>query len=175
MKKENIERLMEVIREKEDDIINLGCELYKFSMNGSYFQAMSIGIIANIDGTIRDFVWSQGTSSMDIYNGDAVIVLQFTCNNETGWEGEINKEDLDSVEILNFLNWLEENEMLEEDKNIIDYLTYDNVREFDEDIIERIENEYIDCWVDNYGTDNCKEQIERCLENLLLQLENEEY
>lgn len=175
MSKNNIEKLIKVIEDNRETIIEASKECYKDSISKGFFQGWNVGIIADIKGNIYDYYWSNGTSNFDIYNGEAIRVVNYTT--QGCYEGEIviNDTNLTEKQQEDFKKFLLNNEYitLKELDNWRENLTYDYISKFDSDIITNITNECIDWETDEYYREKANNAIDYTLEQLNLQLEYE--
>lgn len=166
----NTEKLIKVIEEKREEIIELSKEIYKNTMIGNYFQGWQIGLTIDTDGDISEFYRSSNSMGMDEYNGTAVAVINYNTCQEIS---EIIDFELTEEQEKNFKQWLLDNEKIEDLENWGEELNYCNVLEFDSSIIYKLENEIIEAETDIYYYETADEQINRVLENLQTTLQNE--
>lgn len=171
MKKENIEKLIKIIKEKREEIIEMSKKCYKQTMDGSCFQGRKVGVIADIEYDIYRFDWSQGTTNNQIYEGKAIQVIDYRVTNDIG-EIVYNSDDLTEEEQENFKKFLLENEYIENIEEWEEELTYDRLEEFNADIVERIDKETLEWNVDEYYREQADQQIDQTLEDLNQELEN---
>ena len=174
MSKENIEKLMEVIRENRELIIEMSKGCYKNTMDGDCFQGWNVGVIADIDGDINDYYWSQGTSNTAIYHGEAIRVVNYTTGSNVP-EYEMQEFMLgDRKE--EFIQFLIDNEYLDEDdkEDWEAELTWGNVNEFDSNITTEYDNDSINWDVDEFYEEAADQQIDQTLADLQMQLDWEE-
>lgn len=166
----NTEKLIKVIEEKREEIIELSKQIYKNTMIGNYFQGWQIGLTIDTDGDISEFYRSSNSMGMDEYNGTAVAVINYNTCQEIS---EIIDFELTEEQEKNFKQWLLDNEKIEDLENWGEELNYCNVLEFDSSIIYKLENEIIEAETDIYYYETADEQINRVLENLQTTLQNE--
>lgn len=174
MNKETILKLIDMIIDKKEEIVKLSKDAYRSTIDGQSFQGWHRGVLIDTDGDISSFYRSQNSESMAEFNGEAIAAVTFTTGNEVP-NIEYKVEDLTSEEITNFKNWLVSEEILTSEELEAEWeneLNYSNLSDFDNNIIERIDKEAIECDVDNCYAEAAEEKIENTLQNLQLELEN---
>lgn len=171
----NIEKLINVIEENREEIINLSKDCYKKTMNGSCFQGWNVGVVADVEGNIYDYYWSAGTSNTDIFEGKATQVISYSVTNEVT-PIEYTEDDITEKEKELFIKFLSKEGYIETIEEWYEELTYDRLSEFDNlyntDIIERVDVEQIEADTDNYYYESAEESIDNTLDDLRSQLEN---
>jgi hypothetical protein len=170
-KKENIKKLIDVIMENRSEIVEMSKSCYKASMDGDHWQGWNVGVIINTDGELSDFYRSQGSSSMEEYNGEAIAVINYTIDGELG-DVMYSKEYLTDEEFKNFSEWLLREEYIENLDQAENEVNYKYLDEFDSNIVKRIDEEYMEWCVDEYYQESASEKIDQILENLKNELDN---
>lgn len=179
MSKERLEKLISVIEEKREEIIEKGIEQFKdrYSYNG--LSGWHLGVEVDENGNVYlTGPMSCGSQTMATYKGEAVTVVSFSTENYE-FEGQIENYQ-DRIDMEGFRKYLiskydydldelegkELEEALEEHLNMCEY------QEFNPEQYAEFAEEDFEWYIDEYATQEVEERIDRTLEMLEQQLES---
>lgn len=149
----------ELILSKEEDIKKEMENAFKMTITAktNYFGGTTESVIIDEEGNIRTSFLSQNETPIDVFHGTAIILAKFEYDNVHNYYSRIDW--LTPEEEKKYFAWIEENEEFE-------YLG-SKIEEWNPDIAERIDNDMIECMIDNCLDDS----VNTAWENMFAQLE----
>ena len=153
---------IEILTNNEDAILEAGRQAYKDSVLAHYDNSMSLEECVKINeyAEIKIITLQQNWETEDMRNGTAICPINFKRFNV--WDNtdeEVAIENsLEHEEFEQFKLWLSEND--------INRFGISNLREWDAEIANKVDEEMIDWEIDEHMEEQVNTQFEQCIERI---------